>query len=375
MKILVIPTTDWTGHPVPNRLNFVFDRLASTHHVDVCHFRLFNKAVRDTNCNLIEMDDRSIPDVRTYYIKRFLQHSKKISDISNNYDLILSSNILPGLTASIQDTRVIVDYMDLYSESAASYFSSPLDHIVKNVVSLICDLNMESASGIITPTDRFKEYLNKRVTAPVEVIPNGVDTKVMRPVRSDIQERYDLGYPVLGYVGSLESWIALDDIFSMFPDVLKKYPEASLLIVGGALHTGYDRYLKEKADEYNITDRVTFTGNLPYKDLAPYISAMDVGLNPRKPWNMNTFTMGSKVLNCLACGVPVLSTNMPVAEELFGEEKGVYRYHGKDEFLEKLGLAMENKVDAAAVKDYDWDVIADKYGEVITRFLRSSTDG
>ena len=28
MKVLVIPTTDWIRHPVPNRLNFIFDILA-----------------------------------------------------------------------------------------------------------------------------------------------------------------------------------------------------------------------------------------------------------------------------------------------------------------------------------------------------------
>ena len=40
MKILVIPTTDWIRHPVPNRLNFIFDILAEEHDVYVLHFGL-----------------------------------------------------------------------------------------------------------------------------------------------------------------------------------------------------------------------------------------------------------------------------------------------------------------------------------------------
>ncbi len=364
MKILVIPTTDWTGHPVPNRLNFVFDRLAKHHDVDVCHFRLFPKAVRETKCDLVDMDDRWIPGVRSYYLRRFLQHSKKISDISKRYDMIVSSNILPGFAAGLQGCPTVIDYMDLYPESAASYFSPPMDRLVRRVVSLISEVNMEGASGIITPTVRFKEYLNDKVSTPVEVIPNGVDTKIMRPVDgSEIKERYDLGSPVLGYVGSLESWIALDNIFEMFPEVQKRYPKASLLIVGGGLHTGYEEYLRKEARRQSIP--VKFVGNIPYDELAPYISAMDVGLNPRKPWRMNTMTMGTKVLTSLACGVPVLSTNMPVAEEAFGEEKGVYRYGDEREFLSKLELALSKKVDPKVIKQYDWDIIAKRYEKAL----------
>ena len=54
MKILVIPTTDWIRHPVPNRLNFIFDTLAEEHDVYVLHFglkRFQSLAARMTKCN------------------------------------------------------------------------------------------------------------------------------------------------------------------------------------------------------------------------------------------------------------------------------------------------------------------------------------
>lgn len=78
MRILVIPTTDWLGHPVPNRLNFIFDRLSKKHEVDVCEFKIFSKPIRGTNCNLIKMDrdtDRR-RNVKQYYLRRSLSHWK-----------------------------------------------------------------------------------------------------------------------------------------------------------------------------------------------------------------------------------------------------------------------------------------------------------
>ncbi len=371
MKLLVIPTTDWTGHPVPNRLNFVFDRIALRHHVDVCHFRLFPEELRETRCNLIPMDKGCIQDVRSYYLRRFIPHGSKINRISDDYDLILSANILPGFVAGLQSCPTVVDYMDLFSESAASYFSPPMKDIVRHTVSMICDVNLKRASCVLTTTSKFKEYLTNKISTPVEVIPNGLDTDVMHPVDPEgIRRRFGLSYPVLGYVGSLESWIDLDFVIDLFPTIIRKYPKASLIIVGPSLHTGYAEKLRSKVKRMRLEERVVFTGRIPYHELAPYISAMDVGLNPRKPWDMNRLTMGGKVLSYLACALPVLSRNMPVIEEEFGDGRGVFTYHDRHEFIMRLEEALSANVDISSVDGYDWDIIARRYEDVLKRYLK-----
>ena len=65
MRILVIPTTDWIRHPVPNRLNFIFDILAEKHDVYVLHFGLkrFSKLqARETKCRLVEASWINVED-------------------------------------------------------------------------------------------------------------------------------------------------------------------------------------------------------------------------------------------------------------------------------------------------------------------------
>ncbi len=370
MKILVIPTTDWTGHPVPNRLNFIFDRLALRHEVDVCHFKLFRDEVRQTRCNLVPMDNGFTHDVRSYYPQKFVEYARRIRRISPDYDLLLSANILPGLAASMQGSPTVVDYMDLYPESAASYFSPPMKQIVRGLASWICRVNLERASGVITTTPGFREYLRSSISTPVAVVPNGLDTGLMRPVDPrPVRKRYALDYPVLGYVGSLESWIDLEHIIDVFPTVLERYPGATLLVVGPGLHTSYAEDLKKRVDTKALTGRVIFTGRVPYHELAPYISAMDVALNPRKPWRMNTLTMGGKVLSYLACGVPVLSRNMPAVETEFGDGKGVLTYNNNGEFIEQLERAFEVDVDPSVVRNYDWDNMAIAYEKILEKFV------
>lgn len=370
MKLLVIPSTDWIGHPVPNRLNFIFDRLATEHQIDVCHFKLFQDQKRETMCNLIPMDEQPHLDVKTYYIKRFSGHSHKISQISQNYDAIVSSNIIPGFTAALQDTPLIIDFLDYFPESVSSYFDSPLKSLSERVASFITKINLKKSAGVITPTDRFKQMLDDVVDSQIHVIPNGVDIGLIKQTDADeIEKRYSLSYPVIGYVGSIERWIDLEMILNLFPSIKRRYQDATFLIVGPGLHTDFSQRLKRKALELNIDDSVIFTGGMKYEKLSSYISAMDVGINPRKDLKMNTYTMGSKVLNYLACGVPVLSKNMPVMEELFGPEEGVFTYSDENDFLGKFHKALRTNVDPSIVGEFDWDRLAVKYEKALYDIL------
>ncbi len=371
MKILVIPTTDWIGHPVPNRLNFVFDRLAKKHEVHVCHFKMFQEKRRETRCELIEMDVRVNTDISSYYMKNFLKHASRISDMSPDYDVIISANIIPSFVASLQDTPLLIDYLDHLPESAASYYKTPLNKFAKKIVEGLTTSNIKKAHGLITPTKRFKDHLESKTNKKIIVVPNGLDLDKIGPTDPEnIREKLSLGRPVLGYVGSLERWIDLENIIEMMPFVKKRFPDASLLIVGPGLHTDYSEKLKALSKKVGIEEDIVFTGRVDYQRLSPYISVMDVGLNPRKPLKMNTLTMGSKVLTYLACGVPVLSKNMPETEERF-RKKGVYRYRSQKEFLTELSKCLTESIDPSVVSSYDWDNISKKYEKAIYELLEN----
>ncbi len=372
LRILVIPTTDWIGHPVPNRLNFIFDNLSKRHTIDVCHFKMFDEEKRDTECNLINMGCESNIDVGTYYLTNFRKYSKRLRDISKDYDVLISSNIIPSFMANLQDTAVIVDYLDHFPQSASSYYERPLDELARKIADFFTSFNLKSAYGIITPTHRFKNYLEEKVGNDIiKVVPNGLDTEKIKFVDpSDIWEKYDLSRPVLGYVGSIEGWIDLESVIELMPSIKKRYPNAKLLVVGPDLHTDYLDFLKELTEELGLKEDVIFTGGVGYEELSPYISAMDVGLNPRKPWKMNSMTMGSKVLTYLACGVPVLSKNMPEAEERF-TGKGVYRYTDSSEFLGKLAECLSESVYPQVIQEYDWKIISRKYEKAIFELIDS----
>jgi glycosyltransferase involved in cell wall biosynthesis len=375
MKILVIPTTDWIRHPVPNRLNFIFDSLAEKHDVYVLHFglkRFSNLEARGTKCRLVEASWIEVEDPSLYYLLNFPYHLWKIRTIvkKQNIDVILSTNILPSFAANFAHPPVVFDYLDHLEESASIYYpGSALGEIVKRVVSLITKYNLRTAHSVITVTQELFEFLRGLGVKDITVIPNGVDTQLLLPLpMKEAKKSLGLKGLVLGYVGSLEHWVDLETVVSALPQI-----DATLLVVGPGLFTDYGDEIKKMAEGLGVLDRIVFTGAVKYAKLSRYISAMDIGLNPLKMMKKNEYAAGGKVFNYLACGKPVLSSRMISLERLLGDE--IYYYDDVESFIMQVKNVLaagndEKRHRSLAVK-YDWREIAGNYEDVLRNARRS----
>ena len=371
MRILVIPTTDWIRHPVPNRLNFIFDTLAEKHEVYVLHFglkRFSGLEPRQTGCTLLPADWIRAEDPSLYYILNFPYHLWKIRQISRRLkiDVILSANILPSFAANFAGVPVVFDYLDHLEESASVYYpGSLMGEVVKQVVRRITRYNLRQARSVITVTRELSEFLHDLGVKEVTVIANGVDTQALRPLpKEEAKRELGLSGPVLGYVGSLEHWVDLESVVSALPKI-----DATLLVVGPGLFTDYGDRIKRMAEELGVIDRIVFTGAVKYQDLSRYISAMDIGLNPLKMMKKNEYAAGGKVFNYLSCGRPVLSSRMVSLERLLGDE--IYYYDDVESFVGQVERIMAEGFDKKRCRflaeKYDWREIAVSYEEVLRK--------
>jgi glycosyltransferase involved in cell wall biosynthesis len=371
MKILVIPTTDWIRHPVPNRLNFIFDILAEEHDVHVLHFglkRFRNLEARMTKCRLVDASWIAIDDPSLYYLLNFPYHLWKIRNLAKslNIDVILSTNILPSFAANFAGVPVVFDYLDHLEESASIYYpGSALGELVKMVVSPITRYNLRHAHSVITVTQELSLFLQDMGIKDITVIPNGVDTKALMPMpMREAKNSLGLTGVVLGYVGSLEHWVDLETVVQAMPSL-----DATLLVVGPGLFTDYGSTIRKMAEDLGVADRVIFTGAVKYTELSRYISAMDIGLNPLKMMKKNEYAAGGKVFNYLACGRPVLSSRMIALERLLGDE--IYYYDDVESFIAQVKRLLEAEIDEkrcrSLAEEYDWRKIAGSYERVLVK--------
>jgi glycosyltransferase involved in cell wall biosynthesis len=379
MKILVIPTTDWIRHPVPNRLNFIFDILAEKHDVYVLHFglkRFRNLEARETKCRLVAASWIETEDPSLYYLLNFPYHLWKIRQVvaREKIDLIVSANILPSLAACFAGVPVVFDYLDHLEESASVYYTgSALGDLIKAVVGVIVRFNIKKAKSIITVTEEFKSLLFGMGAKNVTVIPNGVDSQLLVPLpKEECKSRLGLKGNVLGYVGSLEHWVDLETVVEAMP-----FLDAKLMVVGPGLFTDYGEMIKSLAERCGVADKIKFVGAVRYSELGRYISAMDIGLNPLKNMLKNQETVGGKVFNYLACGRPVLSSRMVALERLLGDD--IYYYDDRDSFITQANALLASVPDETGnqslAKRYDWRKIAVIYEGVLRKMQIKRNDG
>lgn len=371
MRILVIPTTDWVRHPVPNRLNFIFDALADKHEVYVIHFtlkRFKDFEARETKCQLVDAGWFEADDPSSYYLMNSLPHLQKIRETvrDKKIDVILSTNILPSFLANFAGVPVIFDYLDHLEESASIYYpGSAFGRLVKSGVSRITRYNLRHARSVITVTEELAQFLRGLGVKDIAVIPNGVDTQVLKPIPIE-EAKMALGLKgqVIGYVGSLEHWVDLETVVAALPRL-----DVTLLVVGPGLFTDYGDLIKKMAEDLGVSDKILFTGAVKYSELSRYISAMDIGLNPLKKMKKNEYAAGGKVFNYLACGRPVLSSRMISLERLLGDE--IYYYDNKESFIAQsehiLSSRREEMAYRAIAEKYDWRNIAEAYEEVLQK--------
>jgi glycosyltransferase involved in cell wall biosynthesis len=168
--------------------------------------------------------------------------------------------------------------------------------------------------------------------------PTRVDTNIFRPMPKDgVRKQLSWGKEALilvacGRISWVKGW---DLILSAFSHILAIHREAMLVYVGD----GEDRTkLESEIRKRNLTGQVLITGFLDSDGVARYLNAADV------------FVMGSHwegwptaMVEALACGKPVVSTDIRAASTLVREGQNGCVIGGRDDraFAEGIEQAAE----------------------------------
>ena len=180
----------------------------------------------------------------------------------------------------------------------------------------------------------------------VVVIPNGVNTRLFRPMDQE-EARRRLGVPaqrfVLGFAGHLTPWQGLDLMLRAVAALRHDGVDVTAIVVGD----GPDRArLRSLAESLRITEHVAFTGGVPYEDVPGYIATFDVAFAVRP-----ALLPGSplKVREYMACARPVIASAGTAYDFGIVEEAGagVLVDPSRVDAIEQGVLAFMRDLDAA----------------------------
>ena len=167
------------------------------------------------------------------------------------------------------------------------------------------------ADSIRVVSNRIKESLINRhyklKTIPV-VLPIFVDVEKIRsaPITVDLRKKYPQFTFRFLIASRLERERNIALVLRSFPEVIKRYPQAGLIIVGG----GKERPVLEKmVRDLGLSRNVVFEGW--QSELASYYKTAEVFLNT--PWYEG---YGRSLAEAAAIGMPIISTDVGIAREV-----------------------------------------------------------
>jgi glycosyltransferase involved in cell wall biosynthesis len=215
-------------------------------------------------------------------------------------------------------------------------------------VTAVADYLRRIATGIGIPLERIR------------VIPNGVDLGAFA-LGEQARARQACGLPVdrpiLLTVAALYGWKGQHLVVETLPELRKRFPNVFYVMVGGtrAEESSYVPALRRRVSELGLENHVRFAGPQPHSTLGQWFNAANVCV-------LATRSEGcpNVLLESLACGVPVVSTNVGgVPEIIRSGVDGLLAPYGDLPALQTALLsALERRWDREALvrraREFDW---------------------
>jgi glycosyltransferase involved in cell wall biosynthesis len=386
LRILITSIVD-PARSAHNRLHEFVRHLSGRHDITIISIRDWWKAQQaDVSRYLPGWDDTSRRiEVRYLSRRRINPVAQEVFSVLSiggllsapgHFDVHLNySSLVAGFSAGVRlKARGVRTVYDIADDLPALIRSSPqIAPILRPLGGAFARWmllrNVKLAERVTLTTDAIA--LPRGFGSKCEVIPNGVDTAMF--TRRDTRElRGRLGLAgdfVIGYVGVLREWIDLTPALQALRILRDEGRKVKFLVIGeeGGLHSS-----RELAIRCGVSDLVQFLGTIPYAQVPGYLSCMDAGLIP---FQVNDVTAGAlplKLLEYMACRIPVVSTRLPGIERAVGD-RVVYALEAR-QIAEAVKWLMINPSKAGALGDdgrefverrFGWNVMGDKLEAVL----------
>ncbi|MFI9120932.1 glycosyltransferase family 4 protein [Streptomyces bikiniensis] len=209
-------------------------------------------------------------------------------------------------------------------------------------------------------------------------LPPGVDEKTFHPGSGGDEVRARLGLsdrPVVVCVSRLVPRKGQDTLIRALPGILRRVPDAVLLIVGGG---PYEKDLRRLAVETGVAGSVRFTGAVPWAELPAHYGAGDVFAMPcrTRRGGLDVEGLGIVYLEASATGLPVVAGDSGGAPDavLDGETGWVVRGGSPEETADRvatllldpgLRARMGERGRAWVEEKWRWDLLAERLRELL----------
>lgn len=359
IKVLIVPSSDYLGHPFPQRHNQIFERLNNRKNFEVhaVRFRLFEKPKLKSKLVIHELGGKRIRHVASYYAMNVARHAFQVRRIVREEDIdvvVLSNLAAPFAYMLVNEVSsfhipIIFDLPDYYPTSATGYMfdvRNVAGKLLTGMFDFILRYMIRHSTVVTVVSPALREYAKRVGAHKVVYIPNGIGECFLelhngKTVREKFgYSKYDL---VAGYVGSLEFWLDMRSLINGVALARKKGLPVKLLIIGNKLYTSYSKKMEQWIKRKGIEKHVDISGFVPYEDVPKYIAALNLGIIPFEISDPTAhYSAPNKMWEYLSQKKPVISTPIP---EALSNSDCVLTALTPEDYVHKLLLIAKRKTE------------------------------
>lgn len=169
---------------------------------------------------------------------------------------------------------------------------------------------ISKADLVICVGERLAARRRRDTGQTIHVIPNGLDATLFRMVATLTPRP-----PTLIYMGNVVPWSGIDLLIDVLPQLIGRFPVLKLLIVGTGM-PGYLDNLRRQVTATHLDAHVDFVGQVTHDELPHWLAKAGIGMAHFRPDAYRTYAFPLKVVEYMACGLPVIGTRGTETEDL-----------------------------------------------------------
>jgi glycosyltransferase involved in cell wall biosynthesis len=212
---------------------------------------------------------------------------------------------------------------------------------------LVYKLTKWNANAIISNSDSQTQDIIKYVGIKREKIKNvyeALDHNVFVPTKQrnqnkDFLENFGVNKPYILFVSSLYRYKNAETLIRSYK-MLKDWEKLQLVFVGFPREMDYYDEITQLIVSEGIKEQVIFTGGVPLKDTARFYQSALMFVYPSL-----YETFGLTILESMACGCPVITSNISAMPEIGADGAIYFNPQDKAELTDRMEFLLKNQAE------------------------------
>lgn len=316
-----------------------------------------------------------------FSFKLLILHIKTPYDVihvHNMPDFLVFAAVIPRIFG----TKLILDIHDPTPEFYQAKFQKKAGHLLVRLMKLQERWSAAFSNAVLTANPTFKENLilrgipAEKITVTQNLPDRNIFNREKYQRRTDRSKRFTLLYP-----GTIAPRYGLDIAIRSLPFLMKEIPALWLRIIGD--YNKHTQALKKLSIDLGVDHLVEFVTLIPRNEIPREMSQADIGIYPALPDPHMSIAMPGKVLEYAIMGLPVVTSRLPVLEDVFSDNTVYYVPHGNPQAFADAILdlykhpekceTLVKSADQEFVQVQNWEIEKQKYFRVLSNLLPTDT--